>query len=64
MHDKNQTTMLLNELTALFAASASSFRLSNSATFADVADRLDELGERHVGAPRAVYLKLAGPESM
>ncbi len=49
MHGKYQTTMPLNEVTALFAASASSFRLSNRATFADLADRLDELGERHLG---------------
>jgi hypothetical protein len=62
MHDKNQITMPLNEVTALFAASASSFSLSHSATFADLADRLDELGARHAGVPRAVYLKFAGPE--
>ncbi len=59
MHYNNQTSVPLNEVTALFAASASSFRLSNSATFADLADRLEVLGERHSATPGAIYLKLA-----
>jgi hypothetical protein len=64
MHVNDQTSMPLNEVTALFAASASSFRLSSSATFAELADRLKVLGVRHVGTPRAIYLKFARPGSM
>jgi hypothetical protein len=48
-------------VTALFAGSAISFALSPGATFADLADRLDNLGDRHPGTPKAVYLKLAWP---
>jgi hypothetical protein len=61
MLGNNQTSTPLNEVTALFAASASSFGLSDGATFADLADRLAELGEWHAGTPRAIYLKLACP---
>ena len=65
MQGENQTSLSINEVTALFAASASSFRLSNSATFADLADRLEQLREQlreqHAGTPRAIYLKLGGP---
>jgi hypothetical protein len=50
-----------NEVTALFAARAVSFALSPGATFADLAERLDSLGGRHPGTPKAVYLKLAWP---
>nr|WP_294507905.1 hypothetical protein [uncultured Rhodopila sp.] len=50
-----------NEVTALFAGSAISFDLSPGATFAELADRLDNLGDRHPGTPKAVYLKLAWP---
>jgi hypothetical protein len=50
-----------NQVTALFAASAVSFGLSPGATFADIADRLASLGDRHPGTPKAVYLKLAWP---
>ena len=50
-----------NEVTALFAESAVSFGLSAGATYSDLADRLDDLADRHPGTPKAVYLKLAWP---
>lgn len=40
---------------AVFAHSALSFALSDGATLADLADRLDQLGERHTGLPTAIY---------
>jgi hypothetical protein len=46
-----------NQVMALFADSAFSFSLSNGATFADLADQLDLLGQRHIGSPTAIYLK-------
>ena len=56
--------MPTNQVTALFADNALSFRLANGATFADLADRLDHLadrldhlGEQHIGMPKAIYMK-------
>lgn len=46
------------QVTAVYAGSALSFYLPNGDTFADLADLLDNLGERHCGAPTAIYLKL------
>jgi hypothetical protein len=63
MHGIVQTSIPLNEVTALFAGSTASFSLSNRATFADLADRLGDLAERHIGIPRAIYLKLGCPGS-
>ena len=54
----HRTRLPTNEVVALFADSSVSFRLSVAATFADLADRLDRLGERHMGVPMAVYLKI------
>lgn len=45
------------QVMALFADNALSFGLSTGATFADLADRLEQLGERHMGMPTAIYLK-------
>jgi hypothetical protein len=42
-----------------FEDGALSFVLSNGATFEDLADRLDRLGERHYGKPVAIAVKLA-----
>src|SRR5579872_1411244 len=50
-----------NQVTALFADSALSFSMPNSATFADLADRLGRFGEVHIGLPKAVYLKFSAP---
>jgi hypothetical protein len=57
MQDLHRIEVLTNQVMALFAGSALSFNLPNGATFADLADRLDDLSERHDGAPTAVYLK-------
>ena len=47
------------QVMALFADAALSFGLTKGATFADLADRVDQLGERHIGMPKAIYLKFA-----
>lgn len=57
MQNTHPSKLLPNQVTALFADSALSFSLPNSATFADLADRLDHFGEGHIGLPTAVYLK-------
>jgi hypothetical protein len=62
MKRNTQTSKPLNEVTALFAASASSLRLSDSATFADLAERLEVLAEWHAGTPGAIYLTPACPD--
>jgi hypothetical protein len=46
-----------SQVMALFADSALSFGLPKGATLADLADRLDRLGERHIGMPTAIYLQ-------
>ena len=46
-------------VTVTFADGALSFMLSEDATFEDLADRLDRLGERHPGKPVAIEVKLA-----
>jgi hypothetical protein len=47
----------ISQVSALFANSEISFRLSKGATFADLADSLDWLGDRHLGKPLAIYLR-------
>jgi len=42
-----------------FEDGALSFMLSKDATFEDLADRLDRLGERHHGKPVAIAVKLS-----
>ena len=42
-----------------FADRTLSFMLSKDATFEDLADRLDRLGELHHGKPVAIEVKLA-----
>ncbi len=44
---------------ALFADSALSFRLEKGATFADLADRLDNLSAWRSGTPTAISLTFA-----
>jgi hypothetical protein len=46
-------------VTVTFPDGALSFMLSEDATFEDLADRLDRLGERHHGKPVAIEVKLA-----
>ena len=58
MHSTHRIGLPTNQAVALFSDSALTFNLSNGATFADLADRLDHLGERHVGTPTAIYLTL------
>jgi hypothetical protein len=48
-----------SRVTATFADGALSFMLSEDATFEDLADRLDRLGERRHGKPVAIEVKLA-----
>jgi hypothetical protein len=48
-----------SRVTVTFAEGALSFMLSEGATFEDLADRLDRLGERHHGKPVAIEVKLA-----
>jgi hypothetical protein len=59
MQNTYPAAMPENLVTALFADRALSFNLSKGATFADLADRLDQLGEWHTGMPTAVNLKFA-----
>jgi hypothetical protein len=44
----------LSHVRVAFADGAFSFMLSKDATFEDLADRLDRLGERHCGKPIAI----------
>lgn len=48
-----------NQVVALYAASALSFDLSKTATFAELADCVDRLGEQHIGTPTAIYMKFS-----
>ena len=52
-----------NQVMALFHGSALSFNLSKGATFADLADRLDSLGDRHTGSPMAIMMKFSAPQT-
>jgi hypothetical protein len=54
-HDESRPS----RVTVAFEDRALSFILSKDATFEDLADRLDRLGERHHGKPIAVEVKLA-----
>ena len=47
-----------SRVTVAFEDGALSFMLSKDATFEDLADRLDRLGERHHGKPVAIEVKL------
>jgi hypothetical protein len=57
MQSTHPATIPANQVMALFADRALSFSLSKDATFAELADCLDRLGEWHTGMPMAVYLK-------
>ena len=48
-----------SRVTVAFEDGALSCMLSNDATFEDLADRLDRLGERHYGKPVAIAVRLA-----
>jgi hypothetical protein len=54
-HDEGRRS----RVTVAFEDSVLSFRLSEDATFEDLADRLDRLGERRHGKPVAINVKLA-----
>jgi hypothetical protein len=54
-HDESRPS----RVTVAFEDGALSFMLSKDATFEDLADRLDRLGERHHGKPVAIEVKLA-----
>lgn len=53
-HDEGRRS----RVTVAFEDSVLSFGLSKDATFEDLADRLDRLGERHHGKPIAINVKL------
>jgi hypothetical protein len=53
-HDEGRRS----RVTVAFEDSVLSFMLSEDATFEDLADRLDRLGERHHGKPTAINVKL------
>ena len=48
-----------SRVTVAFEDGALSFMLSKDATFEDLADRLDRLGERHHGKTVTIEVKLA-----
>jgi hypothetical protein len=54
-HDECQQS----QVTVAFADGPLSFLLSKDATFEDLADRLQHLGERHRGKPITIDVKLA-----
>ena len=53
-----------SRVTVAFEDGALSFMLSKRATFEDLADRLDRLGERHHGKPVAIEVKLAAASAL
>jgi len=57
MHTPKPAEISESVVTALFADRTLSFNLSKNATFGDLADRLDHLGEWHTATPTAVNLK-------
>lgn len=59
MHSTYEASTQTNRVMALYADSALSFDLSKTATFADLADRLDRLGAQHIGTPTAIYMKFS-----
>ena len=59
MQSSYETSTDTNRVVALYADSALSFDLSKTATFADLADRVDRLGEQHIGTPTAIYMKFS-----
>jgi len=66
MQDGHRTCMPTNQVTALFASRTLSFGLSKDATFADLADHLDQpdIDGWHMDMPTAITLKLAfGPSA-
>ncbi len=52
--------ILANQVSVLFANRALSFGLSNGATFAELAERVDEINNRRDETPTAVSLTFAG----
>ncbi len=61
MHSPMPLALPSAHVVALYSASALSFDLSNGATFADLADRLNHLGDGHAGSPTAIVLTFARP---
>jgi len=61
MQNLNSTEFPPAQVMALYCGSALSFNLPNGATFADLADRLSEPGNRHTGSPTAIMLKFDLP---
>jgi hypothetical protein len=59
MQNTYESSAQANRVVALYAASALSFDLSKTATFADLAGCVDRLGEQHIGTPTAIYMKFS-----
>jgi hypothetical protein len=59
MQSVHESSAETNRVVALYAASALSFDLSKTATFADLADCVDRLGEQHNCTPTAIYMKFS-----
>ena len=59
-HDESRPS----RVTVAFEDGALSFMLSKRATFEDLADRLDRLGERHHGKPVSIEVKLAAASAL
>jgi hypothetical protein len=57
MQKTHQTTIPANQVMALFADRVRSFSLARGATFADLADRLDQPGGWDTDMPQAISLK-------
>lgn len=62
MHCIRPVTSATYHVVAAYADGVLSFNLSEGETFADLAARLDQLGERHLGVPTAIYVKTARRE--
>ncbi len=58
MQDLQSAERRSSLVSALFAGSEISFTLSDGATFADLADSLDQLGKRNLGRALAINLRL------
>ena len=59
MQSTYESSVQANQVVALYAGSALSFDLSKTATFADLADHVDRLGEQHIGTPTAIFMKFS-----
>jgi hypothetical protein len=57
MQKSRESEIESSQVSALFANSEVSFSLLKGATFADLADSFDQLGDRDLGRALAIYLR-------